>query len=355
MSSFWNNRISISIFGESHGPAIGVTIDNLPPGEYIDMDKIHQFMTRRAPKKDGTTTPRSEKDLPEVLSGVLNNRTTGTPLCAMIQNTDTRSKDYSNLAKLPRPGHADYTGAMRYQGFNDVRGGGHFSGRLTAPLCFAGAVCGQILERRGIYTGAHIAAIHGIQDDAFSRTRVSKEDILAVREKSFPVINDAQGKLMWEDIQKARMGQESLGGIIECAAVNVPAGIGSPMFDGLENTIAQLVFGIPAVKAIEFGAGFQVAEMVGSQDNDAFYVDENGHIKTKTNNHGGILGGISSGMPITLNVAIKPTASISKPQQTVNFRERTNEILQIHGTTLVSYHGQFLVWKPQSTWRCFLI
>ena len=252
MSSFWNNRISISIFGESHGPAIGVTIDNLPPGEYIDMDKIHQFMTRRAPKKDGTTTPRSEKDLPEVLSGVLNNRTTGTPLCAMIQNTDTRSKDYSNLAKLPRPGHADYTGAMRYQGFNDVRGGGHFSGRLTAPLCFAGAVCGQILERRGIYTGAHIAAIHGIQDDAFSRTRVSKEDILAVREKSFPVINDAQGKLMWEDIQKARMGQESLGGIIECAAVNVPAGIGSPMFDGLENTIAQLVFGIPAVKGIEF-------------------------------------------------------------------------------------------------------
>ena len=329
MSSFWNNRISI--FGESHGPAIGVTIDNLPPGEYIDMDKIHQFMTRRAPKKDGTTTPRSEKDLPEVLSGVLNNRTTGTPLCAMIQNTDTRSKDYSNLAKLPRPGHADYTGAMRYQGFNDVRGGGHFSGRLTAPLCFAGAVCGQILERRGIYTGAHIAAIHGIQDDAFSRTRVSKEDILAVREKSFPVINDAQGKLMWEDIQKARMGQESLGGIIECAAVNVPAGIGSPMFDGLENTIAQLVFGIPAVKGIEFGAGFQVAEMVGSQDNDAFYVDENGHIKTKTNNHGGILGGISSGMPITLNVAIKPTASISKPQQTVNFRERTNEILQIQG------------------------
>lgn len=331
MSSFWNNRISISIFGESHGPAIGVTIDNLPPGEYIDMDKIHQFMTRRAPKKDGTTTPRSEKDLPEVLSGVLNNRTTGTPLCVMIQNTDTRSKDYSNLAKLPRPGHADYTGAMRYQGFNDVRGGGHFSGRLTAPLCFAGAVCGQILERRGIYTGAHIAAIHGIQDDAFSRTRVSKEDILAVREKSFPVINDAQGKLMWEDIQKARMGQESLGGIIECAAVNVPAGIGSPMFDGLENTIAQLVFGIPAVKGIEFGAGFQVAEMVGSQDNDAFYVDENGHIKTKTNNHGGILGGISSGMPITLNVAIKPTASISKPQQTVNFRERTNEILQIQG------------------------
>ena len=161
MSSFWNNRISISIFGESHGTSIGVVMDNLPPGEYIDMEKVLQFMARRAPKKDGTTTPRSEKDLPQVQSGMLNNRTTGVPLCAIIQNTDTRSKDYSNLERLPRPGHADYTGAMRYRGFQDVRGGGHFSGRLTAPLCFAGAICGQILERRGIYTGAHIAAITG--------------------------------------------------------------------------------------------------------------------------------------------------------------------------------------------------
>ena len=182
MSSFWSRNISLSIFGESHGPAIGIVIDNLPPGEYIDVEKLRQFMARRAPKKDGTTTPRGEKDLPQIMSGLLNDRTTGVPLCAFIQNTDTRSKDYSNLARLPRPGHADYTGAMRYRGFNDVRGGGHFSGRLTAPLCFAGAVCGQILERRGIYTGAHIASVHGISDDAFSRTKVTKEDILKLME-----------------------------------------------------------------------------------------------------------------------------------------------------------------------------
>ncbi len=331
MSSFWNNRITFSIFGESHGPAIGIVIDNLPPGEYIDKEKLLQFMARRAPKKDGTTTPRGEKDLPEIVSGVMNDKTTGAPLCAMIRNTDTRSKDYGNLARLPRPGHADYTGAVRYQGFNDVRGGGHFSGRLTAPLCFAGAVCGQILERRGIYTGAHVASIHGIKDDMFHSTKVSKADILSVREKDFPVINDGQGELMREDILRAREGGESLGGIIECVAINVPAGIGSPMFEGLENTIAQLVFGIPAVKGIEFGAGFKVAEMVGSQDNDTFYIDENGHVKTRTNNHGGILGGISSGMPITMNVAIKPTASISKPQETVDFRAKTNEVLQIKG------------------------
>lgn len=212
-----------------------------------------------------------------------------------------------------------------------MRGGGHFSGRLTAPLCFAGAVCGQILERRGIYTGAHIASIHGIKDAVFDRTNVSKEDLLAVRYKGFPVINTEQGEKMREDIQNARLGQESLGGIIECASVNVPAGIGSPMFDGLENTISQLVFGIPAVKGIEFGAGFLTGEMVGSQNNDEFYVDENGHVKTRTNNHGGILGGISSGMPITLRVAIKPTPSIARPQATVDYSAMKNEVVNIHG------------------------
>lgn len=331
MSSLWNNRISISIFGESHGPAIGVVMDNLPPGEYIDIQELSRFMARRAPKKDGTTTPRSEKDLPQIMSGVFNDKTTGTPLCAFIQNTDTRSKDYSNISKLVRPGHADYTGALRYKGFNDVRGGGHFSGRLTAPLVFAGAVCAQILERRGIYTGAHIAEIHGIADDEFNRVNVCKQDILDVRYKKFPVINDEQGEKMVDDIHKAAIGGESLGGIIECTAINVPAGIGSPIFDGLENTIAQLIFGIPAVKGLEFGAGFLTAKMVGSQNNDDFYVDDHGHVKTKTNNHGGILGGISSGMPITLRVAIKPTPSISKPQETVNTKNMKNDILKVHG------------------------
>ena len=331
MSSLWNNRISISIFGESHGPAIGVVIDNLPPGEHIDIEELGRFLSRRAPKKDGTTTMRSEKDLPQIMSGLINDKTTGTPLCAFIQNTDTRSKDYSNISKLARPGHADYTGAVRYKGFNDIRGGGHFSGRLTAPLCFAGAICGQILEKRGIYTGAHIAEIHNIKDDMFDRTNVNKNEILDVRYKKFPVINDSRGEEMFEDIQKARIGCESLGGIIECACVNVPAGIGSPIFDGLENTLAQLIFGIPAVKGLEFGAGFLTAKMVGSQNNDDFYVDERGHVKTKTNNHGGILGGISSGMPITLNVAIKPTPSISKPQDTIDLGDMKNDVLSIKG------------------------
>ena len=331
MSSIWTNRISISIFGESHGPAIGVVIDNLPAGEYINVEELGRFMARRAPKKDGTTTSRSEKDMPQILSGVHNERTTGTPLCAFIQNTDTHSGDNSNISRLARPGHADYTGALRYKGFNDVRGGGHFSGRLTAPLCFAGAVCSQILERRGIYVGAHILSIHDTRDSEFDHVKVSREDILDVRYKEFPVINDRKGKIMFEDIQKARLGCESLGGIIECAAINVPAGIGSPIFNGLENSIAQLIFGIPAVKGLEFGAGFMTAKMVGSQNNDEFYVDDFGHVKTKTNNHGGILGGISSGMPITLNVAIKPTPSIAKPQATVDYSNMSNEVLEIKG------------------------
>lgn len=331
MSSLWNNRISISIFGESHGPAIGVIIDNLPSGEYIDVEELGRFMSRRAPKKDGTTTSRSEKDMPQILSGVYNEKTTGTPLCAFIQNTDTHSGDYSNISRLARPGHADYTGAVRYKGFNDIRGGGHFSGRLTAPLCFAGAVCGQILERRGIYTGAHIASIHNIKDSQFDHVKVSREDILDVRYKEFPVINDKKGELMKADIQKARMACESVGGIIECVSVNVPAGIGSPIFEGLENSIAQLVFGIPAVKGLEFGAGFKASTMLGSQNNDEFYVDDHGHVVTKTNNHGGILGGISSGMPITLNVAIKPTPSISQPQNTVDYHDMKNEVLSVKG------------------------
>lgn len=331
MSSMWNNRISISIFGESHGAAIGVVIDNLPSGEYIDLDELSYFMSRRAPKKDKTSTPRNEKDLPQIMSGLVNNRTTGTPLCAFIQNTDTRSGDYSNVAKLARPGHADYTGALRYKGFNDVRGGGHFSGRLTAPLCFAGAVCAQILERRGIYTGAHIASIHNIKDKSFNRVSVSKQDILDVRHKRFPVISDKKGEMMIADIEKARDCQDSLGGTIECVTINVPAGIGSPIFDGLENSISQLIFGIPAVKGLEFGIGFDCSKLTGSQNNDEFYVDDHGHVLTKTNNHGGILGGISSGMPITLKVAIKPTPSISRPQNTVDYSLMKNDVIEIKG------------------------
>lgn len=331
MASLWNNRISISIFGESHGAGIGVVIDNLPPGEYIRMEEIQAFMARRAPKKNKTSTPRNEKDIPQIMSGLYNNRTTGTPLCAVIQNTDQHSNDYKNVQTLARPGHADYTGAKRYQGFNDVRGGGHFSGRLTAPLVFAGAVCAQILERRGIYTGAHIASIHGIKDKEFLYTNITREQLLDIRKKEFPVIDDEAGKKMIEDADKARKALDSLGGVIECASINIPAGIGSPMFDGLENTISQLVFGIPAVKGIEFGIGFKAAELLGSQNNDEFYVDDHGHVLTKTNNHGGILGGISSGMPLVMRVAIKPTPSISQPQNTIDYTNLSNDVITIKG------------------------
>lgn len=331
MSSFWNHNITVSIFGESHGPAIGVVLDKLPSGEYIDAEALRNFMGRRAPKKDATSTPRRESDMPNILSGIYNNYTTGTPLAAFINNSDTHSQDYGNIAKLARPGHADYTGALRYKGFNDVRGGGHFSGRLTAPLCFAGAICGQILERRGIYTGAHILQIHNIKDTGFDPCGISREDIINLRHKKFPVLNDKKGTAMVNDISKAREAQDSVGGVVECMVTNVPAGIGSPIFEGLENSIAQLVFGIPAVKGIEFGAGFKAAEMLGSQNNDEFYVDDHGHVLTRTNNHGGILGGISSGMPIVFRVAFKPTPSISREQATVDLSEMKNDTIKIKG------------------------
>ena len=331
MASFWNHNITVSIFGESHGPAIGVVMDNLPPGEDVNAEAIRDFMQRRAPKQDGTTTMRKESDLPNILSGLYNGKTTGTPLAAFITNSDTHSQDYGNISHLARPGHADYTGNLRYKGFNDVRGGGHFSGRLTAPLCFAGSVCGQILERRGIYTGTHIAQIHNIKDRLFDPCNIDRDTIIKLRHKIFPTLSDKKGSAMRDDILLARENQDSVGGIIECAITNVPAGIGSPIFDGLENSIAQLVFGIPAVKGIEFGAGFAASKMLGSQCNDDFYVDDHGYVKTHTNNHGGILGGISSGMPIIFRVAFKPTPSISKPQETIDYSAMTNETIEIKG------------------------
>lgn len=326
MASVWTNRLSVSIFGEAQGPAIGVTIDNLPPGEFIEVEKLHRFMERRTPGI------HEGGDFVQLMSGIMNDRTTGSPLCAFIQNTHVETPDFSQLNRLPRPGHADYTGTLRYRGFNDIRDGGHFSDRLTAPLCFAGAVCGQILERRGIYVGAHALEIHGIRDKSFDYVNVEKADILAVRERAFPVIDFDKGTEMLADIRAAADGGESLGGIIECAAVNVPAGIGSPIFDGLENTIAQLLFGIPGVRGLEFGAGFEAAKMVGSQHNDSFYVNEHGHIRTTTNHHGGILGGISSGMPIILRAAIKPTPAIGTPQTTVNMSTLQSEKLEVENS-----------------------
>ena len=330
MSSNFDGGVKLSLFGESHGKGIGVVLDNLPSGEKIDLDKIGEFMARRAPKKDGTSTTRSEKDIPEILSGLFEGKTTGTPLAAVILNTDQHSGDYGNISHIARPAHADYTGFLRYNGANDPRGGGHFSGRITAPLCFAGAVCGQILEHRGIVTGAHIASIKGIRDTELDPVNVNAGQLDLIKRRSFPTLSEDSETKMREIINNARMELDSVGGIVECAAVGFPAGIGSPMMDGLENIISRLVFAIPAVKGIEFGCGFDCTDMFGSENNDEFKIVD-GKIVTETNNHGGILGGISSGMPIIFRVAFKPTPSISRPQKSVDFKELTEQELVIKG------------------------
>ena len=330
MSSLWNNRISISIFGESHGPAIGVVMDNLPPGEYINVEELGRFMARRAPKKDGTTTMRSEKDLPQIMSGMYNDKTTGTPLCAFIQNTDTRSQDYSNISKLARPGHADYTGAVRYKGFNDIRGGGHFSGRLTAPLVFAGAIAKQILAQKGITVGAHILSINGVLDDSFDKANVSEKELLTVSSKAFCVINDEVEDKMRASVEKARLDGDSVGGVIECAVVGVPVGIGANIFSTVEGHISSALFGVPAVKGVEFGAGFDFAKMTGYEANDTYSIS-NGNVKINKNNNGGVLGGMTTGAPIIVRAVVKPTPSISKAQKSVNLQKMTEEELVIHG------------------------
>lgn len=331
MSSTLNfGNFSMTIFGESHGNAIGVTIDGLPAGENIDFDKINDFMARRAPKKDGTSTLRNEKDAFEILSGILNDKTTGTPLCAMIKNTDQHSDDYKSVSHLARPGHADYTGFVRYNGANDLRGGGHFSGRLTAPLVFAGAVCAQILERKGIVTGAHILSIKNIFDDKFDEVNVNATELEAIKKRYLPLINTDNDEKMRSVIATAREELNSVGGTVECAIIGVPCGIGSPIFDGIENRISQIVFGIPAIKGIEFGRGFEASMLYGNENNDEFYVS-NGVIKTRTNNAGGILGGISNGMPIIFKVGFKPTPSIAQPQKTVDYVKMNEEVLEIKG------------------------
>lgn len=330
MASNWGSKVQVSIFGESHGKAIGVTIDNLPSGIKIDMDELLLNMGRRAPGKDKSATPRKEADTPIILSGMLEDVITGAPLCAIIENTNTRSADYSNLMTLPRPSHSDYPAFLRYDGFNDIRGGGHFSGRLTAPLVFAGSICRQILKRQGVQIASHISSIKDIKDDNFNSIDVDIELINRLNKESFPLINKKKEKQMRDVIEVARLDQDSVGGVIECCAVGFKAGVGSPMFMGVENVISQVMFGVPAVKGIEFGSGFDITKMYGSQSNDQYYMDGN-EVKTKTNHNGGVLGGISTGMPIVCRVAIKPTPSILKEQNTVNLQTRENANLVING------------------------
>ena len=330
MSGMWGSKIKLSIFGESHGNAIGITIDGLPAGFSSDMDKIMMEMARRAPGKSSLSTPRKESDIPEILSGYFEGKTTGAPLCAIIRNSNTKSKDYSKLKDVMRPGHADYTGAVRYKGFNDYRGGGHFSGRITAPLVFAGAICKQILEVKGIIVSAHINSIGKIKDCSFLESDISDELLNSFKEKELPLINTKLEDEMRQEILSARSSGDSIGGTIECAILGVSPGIGDPFFDSVESTLAHLMFSVPAVKGIEFGKGFDISKMRGSEANDEYYL-ENGNIKTKTNNNGGILGGITNGMPIIFNVAIKPTASIFKEQNTVNIATMEETTLCIEG------------------------
>ena len=330
MSGVWGNNIKVSIFGESHGNAIGINIDGLPSGFEINMDKILLEMERRAPGKNQLSTSRKEADLPEILSGFFEGRTTGTPLCAIIRNSDTRSKDYAKTKDFMRPGHADFTGYERYSGFNDYRGGGHFSGRITAPLVFAGAICKQILEEKGIFIGAHISSIKDIEDENFNSTNISKEDLLELRNKELPLINTSLEEKMKHTIMQAKYDGDSVGGTIECAVVGIKPGVGNPFFDSVESTLAHLMFSVPAVKGIEFGKGFDMTKLFGSEANDEYYYDGD-LVKTKTNNNGGILGGISNGMPIVFKVAIKPTASILKEQNTIDIKNKKDVKFRIEG------------------------
>ncbi|TDT51373.1 chorismate synthase [Fonticella tunisiensis] len=330
MSGVWGQRIKFSIFGESHGKAIGITIDGLPPGINLDLEEIEFEMGRRAPGKNEFSTPRKEKDSFEILSGYFNDHTTGAPLCAVIWNGDQHSKDYEQLKNVLRPGHADYTGYVKYAGFNDYRGGGHFSGRLTAPLVFAGAVAKQILAKREIFIGSHIYHIGGIYDVPFDKVRIEPQLLRELRRNSFPVLDEKKGQEMKNLILETKKELDSIGGVIEAAAVNLPAGLGSPFFDSVESNLAHLLFSIPAVKGVEFGTGFEIAKMKGSQANDEYYI-ENGKVKTFTNHNGGILGGITSGMPLIFRAAFKPTASIGKIQKTIDISKKESTQLQVKG------------------------
>ena len=330
MSSTYGEKIKISVFGESHGGGIGVVIDGLPAGEAIDFDAVLAQMARRAPGRDKTATPRKESDLPRVLSGMLGDVLTGAPLCAVIENTNTRSQDYGDLLAKPRPGHSDYTAYIKYHGANDIRGSGHFSGRITAPLVFAGAVCRQLLEKQGVRIAAHIQSVGSIHDKPFDPVAVPSALIKRLSASSFALIDESAEEPVRAEIEAARLAQDSVGGTIECAVTGLPAGVGEPMFDGLEGAIAKAVFGVPAVKGIEFGAGFALAAMRGSRANDAFCYD-NGHVVTETNHCGGILGGIANGMPLIFRCAVKPTPSISQPQNTVDLQTGENTVLTIHG------------------------
>lgn len=317
--NIYGDNVRVSIFGESHGKGIGVVIDGLPAGEPVDMEEINFQMSRRAPGKSPLATSRRELDKVEVLSGIFHERTTGSPVACVIRNTNMRSGDYTPY--IPRPGHADFTSYIKYGGFADYRGGGHFSGRITAPLVFAGAMCRQILARKGVTIGAHVLSIKSMWDDRFKNP--TAEQLKGLGQMSFPVINGEAAGRMEGEILAAREAGDSVGGSIECSAVGVPAGLGSPFFGSMESRISAMMYSIPAIKGVQFGAGFDFTCMTGVEANDPIRTD--GHrVFMESNNNGGINGGITNGMPILFSVAVKPTPSVAVEQSTVDLERGEN-------------------------------
>ena len=328
MSSTYGDIIKLSIFGQSHGEAIGMALDGVPAGLPVDLQKLQEFLKRRRPGQNDHSTSRREEDVPEFLSGIVDGYTCGAPIAAIIRNSNTRSGDYAELRDVPRPGHADFTAHIKYGGYQDVAGGGHFSGRLTAPLCVAGGLCKQWLEEKGIRIGARISVIAGIGDDPLFLDW-EDPDLDAIG-KDFPVLNQEAGAKMRAEIAKAKADGDSVGGLIECIVTGLPAGLGDPMFGGMESRIAQIVYGIPAVKGLDFGVGFTGSYLRGSQNNDDFIIKD-GKVQTRNNRAGGILGGITNGMPLVFHTAIKPTPSISKPQQSISLSRMETKILEVKG------------------------
>lgn len=329
MKNNFGTNISMTIFGESHGPCIGITLDGLPAGFKINIERIKEDMEKRK-AKGNISTQRHEDDEVEIVSGFFNGYTTGTALTILIKNKNTQSKDYSDIQYRLRPGHADFSAYEKYHGFQDYRGGGHFSGRLTAPIVAAGSICRQILETKNILIGSHIEQLYALHDAPFSNNIDElKKQIQTLNKKEFATLDEQVAQNMEQAILEAKNEQDSIGGILESAIINLPAGIGEPFFDSIESILAHLLFSIPAVKGVSFGAGFQMAAKKGSEANDAFIMNDT--IQTKTNNNGGINGGISNGMPIIIHTCIKPTPSIYKTQETVDYKTKESQTLNIKG------------------------
>ncbi len=329
MSFSYGERFRVTLFGQSHAPAVGVVIDGLPAGFAPDMDAVQRFLARRAPG-GALASARKEADVPQIVSGLVNGHTCGAPLAAVIGNTNAHSDDYAGLSDTPRPSHADYAALVKHGAYHDVRGGGYFSARLTAPLCFAGAIAIQALAARGVALGAHIYSLAQTPDTPFDPVSVQAADFARVLERALPVNDEAVIPAMRRAIEDARAARDSIGGVIECAVIGLPGGLGNPPFDGMENRLCRALFAIPALRGVEFGAGFAAASMRGSSHNDPFQY-ENGAVKTRTNNHGGVLGGLTSGMPLLFRAAFKPTPSIGMEQDTVSLAAKQNVKLSIQG------------------------